>query len=63
MTVKINGDTQDAIRRDSSASVELPRGTEFPDRLILFVTALAVATVAAIAAIISYHHAYELVSS
>jgi len=34
-----------------------------PDRLIRITTALAVATVAAVAAVISYRHAYELVSS
>jgi hypothetical protein len=33
------------------------------DRLIRMTTALAVATVAAVAAVISYRHAYELVSS
>jgi hypothetical protein len=33
------------------------------DRLIRITTALAVATVAAVAAVISYHHAYELVST
>jgi Protein of unknown function (DUF2637) len=33
------------------------------DRLIRITTALAVATVAAVAAVISYRHAYELVSS
>ncbi len=33
------------------------------DRLIRIVTALAVVTVAAVAAVISYRHAYELVSS
>ena len=33
------------------------------DRLIGITTALAVATVAAVAAVISYRHAYELVSS
>jgi Protein of unknown function (DUF2637) len=33
------------------------------DRLIRFTTALAVATVAAVAAVISYRHAYELVRS
>src|SRR4051795_5395517 len=33
------------------------------DRLIRITTALAVATVAAVAAIISYRHAYELVRS
>lgn len=33
------------------------------DRLIRIITALAVATVAAVAAIISYRHAYELVST
>jgi hypothetical protein len=32
------------------------------DRLIRIATALAVATVAAVAAVISYRHAYELVS-
>jgi Protein of unknown function (DUF2637) len=34
-----------------------------PDRLIRITTALAVATVAAVAAVISYRHAYELVST
>jgi len=34
-----------------------------PDRLIRITTALAVATVAVVAAVISYRHAYELVSS
>jgi len=34
-----------------------------PDRLIRITTALAVATVAAVAAVISYRHAYELVSA
>jgi hypothetical protein len=34
-----------------------------PDRLIRITTALAVATVAAVAAVISYLHAYDLVSS
>ena len=33
------------------------------DRLIRFTTALAVATVAAVAAVISYRHAYELVTT
>jgi hypothetical protein len=33
------------------------------DRLIRITTALAVATVAAVAAVISYRHAYELVST
>ena len=33
------------------------------DRLIRITTALAVATVAAVAAVISYRHAYELVSA
>jgi peptidoglycan/LPS O-acetylase OafA/YrhL len=33
------------------------------DRLIRVTTALAVATVAAVAAVISYRHAYELVST
>ncbi len=33
------------------------------DRLIRLTTALAVATVAAVAAVISYRHAYELVRS
>src|SRR5260370_26616964 len=33
------------------------------DRLIRITTALAVATVAAVAAVISYGHAYELVST
>src|SRR5262245_2848488 len=33
------------------------------DRLIRLATALAVATVAAVAAVISYRHAYELVST
>lgn len=33
------------------------------DRLIRMTTALAVATVAAVAAVISYRHAYELVST
>ena len=33
------------------------------DRLIRMTTALAVATVAAVAAVISYRHAYELVSA
>jgi hypothetical protein len=32
------------------------------DRLIRITTALAVATVAAVAAVISYRHAYELVT-
>jgi hypothetical protein len=34
-----------------------------PDRLIRITTALGVATVAAMAAVISYRHAYELVST
>jgi Protein of unknown function (DUF2637) len=34
-----------------------------PDRLIRITTALAVATVAAVAAVISYRHAYDLVSA
>jgi hypothetical protein len=33
------------------------------DRLIRITTAFAVATVAAVAAVISYRHAYELVST
>lgn len=33
------------------------------DRLIRLTTAVAVATVAAVAAVISYRHAYELVST
>jgi Protein of unknown function (DUF2637) len=33
------------------------------DRLIMVTTAIAVATVAAVAAVISYRHAYELVST
>jgi hypothetical protein len=39
------------------------RGSAIPNRLIRVTTALAVATVAAVAAVISYQHAYELVSS
>ena len=39
------------------------RGVRATDRLIRITTALAVATVAAVAAVISYRHAYELVST
>src|SRR5262245_52195717 len=39
------------------------RSRTIPDRLIRITTALAVATVAAVAAVISYRHAYELVSA
>ena len=38
-------------------------GATVTDRLIRITTALAVATVAAVAAVISYRHAYELVST
>src|SRR5260370_10148338 len=61
MLVKSNNDAGSVISRGGSAGVELPRGTEFPDRLIGSVAALAVATVAAIAGVIASHHAYELV--
>jgi hypothetical protein len=43
--------------------VRAPRGIAATDRLIRITTALAVATVAAVAAVISYRHAYELVST
>lgn len=44
---------------------QLPGSRRWPvaDRLIRITTALAVATVAAVAAVISYRHAYELVST
>src|SRR6185437_11385901 len=38
-------------------------GVRMTDRLIRITTALAVATVAAVAAVISYRHAYQLVRS
>src|ERR1035437_741450 len=40
-----------------------PRGAAMTDKLIRITTALAVATVATVAAVISYRHAYELVST
>jgi hypothetical protein len=60
MAVKINV-TQDIARSDGRADVTSPWAATVADRLIRLVTALAVATVAAIAAVISYRHAYELV--
>src|ERR1017187_4512149 len=52
-----------ALRRRAVRD-RLARGVgEVTDRLIRITTALAVATVAAVAAVISYRHAYELVSS
>jgi hypothetical protein len=51
-------------RDDSDPLVTaLSRGVAMTDRLIRITTALAVATVAAVAAVISYRHAYELVST
>src|SRR5215472_14955554 len=54
------------MRIEHSAASAHDRSTEgaaITDRLIRITTALAVATVAAVAAVISYRHAYELVSS
>src|SRR5215472_834192 len=54
------------MRIEHSAASAHDRSTEgaaITDRLIRITTALAVATVAAVAAVISYRHAYELVST
>lgn len=48
-------------RVDDPAGGSAPRGASVTDRLIRITTAMAVAGVAAVAAIISYRHAYELV--
>jgi len=52
MAVRIN-DTQDIARSDSRADFASPRAAPLADWLIRLVTALAVATVAAVAAVIS----------
>src|SRR2546425_1121894 len=51
------------VRGRRPARDRAPRGAAMTDRLIRLTTALAVATVAAVAAVISYRHAYELVRS
>src|SRR5713226_831976 len=61
MALSIN-DTKDIARGDGPADLASPQAAPWADRFIRLTKALVVATVAAIAAVISYRHAYELVS-
>jgi hypothetical protein len=47
----------------ASSNDSVARSSALTDHLIRFTTAFAVITVASVAAIISYQHAYELVST
>lgn len=68
MSVKIN-DNRHSCSDDLGARARTvplaasPEGASMTDRVIRITTLLAVATVAAVAAVISYRHAYELVST
>jgi hypothetical protein len=60
--VKIEHPT-DPAAHTARATARLVREATMTDRLIRITTIFAVATVAAVAAVISYRHAYELVST